>query len=283
MANKKEKVELKKLSKRQYEKAVNQKEEEPALMSEYEQDLTWMAYRYAIGRQTIHAHSMACEMAKHIPNRVTVERSRFMAKDIQEEIGRQLRFQSFFFDIDCSLDGTDDYLPLHLLIRFIQEKGITDLQELGKYKRICCWKDKETDKICYEAEVASEEEQKRSFYGMMSLSDLECWNRLALLLDDTKHKWCLCSKFDKKYLIEYFDSYTERYVRVGYDSAEEGKSRPSQRAKIFEPIKIPCKDLSKNAYVVPFIDKSIIVEDNLSDERLYELRKSIKDLEILAL
>lgn len=225
------------------------------LMSQYEQDLTWMAYRYAIGRHTISCHSIAGDMAKHIPNRVTQERQFFMARDIQHEIAMQLRYQPFFFQMQFDDDMAKDWVPLDRFFDFCVMTGIKDVKELEKYSSIAYLGVRngepyfETDPW---EEGADASKGKREIYSGMDWEDLMIWSNLAKLLDVSKHDYCLCKKDGDYHVIEYFST----YQRV---------NRPNSPS-LYEKIKMPCKQFANNSSVITRIDEQYIIEDGLCKE-----------------
>ena len=63
-------------------------------LKDYEEDGIWMSYRYCIGRHTIASHMRAGDILKHYYKRLklTPERCKFMAKDINKSIEDCLRW-----------------------------------------------------------------------------------------------------------------------------------------------------------------------------------------------
>ena len=231
-----------------------QREKLPKLMSQYEQDLTWMAYRYAIGRHTIHADCMCKDMCKHIPGRVTPERSRFMAEDIQREIAMHLRFYPFTFSV---VTYPEDMLlvPLDYLIAFYNQQKMSKLEDLYRYAGILCFVD--SDEITFKSFLSEEKEKKVVSGFSMDIDDLMNWSNLSKLLDDRCHHFALCKKSEnlgERIVVEYFDS----YVRV--QDAEE-------RIR-FELVKIPCAIFSNNAYMFCQLNEDWIVKDKLTPEEV---------------
>ena len=223
----------------------------PKLMSEYEQDLTWMAYRYAIGRHTIAASSMSKQMAKNVYGRMTRERSEFTAKDIQKEIEMKLRFYPFSFRLDPSTIScnSDKFVPIDRFIEYLIDNG--NVNELDTINSITCeWNEQEKK---YEYYVVGNEEKG---YTTSDWIDLMEWSDLAKLLDYGCHKFCIATNPDtnEDVLIEYFETY-----RI-----------TSYKTLSFEKVKVPCKQFSNNAYIMTRIEESYIKKDDLSEKEVAE-------------
>lgn len=221
------------------------------LMSQYELDLTWMAYRYAIGRHTIAASSMCKDMAKNVYLRLTRSRSEFMAQDIQKEIADHFRFYPFSFCMDYGIPSDDvRFVPVDRFIEFVETNGITSMEDLIKYNRIECRWNRETDSFIY----TCDEKKNKEGYALTDWEDMMEWSNLAKLLNFKCHKYCIAKdpSTNEEVLIEYFDTYR----RKSYKTLE------------FEKVKVPCQQFSDNAYICTRIEESYITKDNLDGKEV---------------
>ena len=157
------------------------KRENKNLMSKYEEDLMWMAYRYAIGRHTISTY--------------------MMAKDIREQIADVLRFNSFSFNIDYSIKNAN-FKPLELFIEFINK---TDNDELDSIKSVKVYNNLATNEIIYSVNHNdSKYDETKILDHHNTISDLIPWMNLANAFDTNSHKFINIDGKD----IEYIESYT---------------------------------------------------------------------------
>lgn len=238
-------------------KKLPQKEEKE-LMSDYERDLTWMAYRYAIGRHTIHAHDMCCQMVRHIYGRVTRERSIFMAQDIQQEIAMYLRMMPVKFSVETN--SNSPVLSLDSFIEYLDSKGYKGEIELQNIKSVTSIVDEENKLQYYDETFYKEGECKKDLFPIKSMyiRDLMCWNNLAKLLDYRLHLYCLCKRSESSELIltEYFESYMSKQS-VGFE---------------YEKVKVPVESFHKNPYLDTRIEESAIIKSGLSEDEMMEYR-----------
>ncbi len=232
----------------------NVKQQKPKLMSEYEHDLTWMAYRYAIGRHTIAANSMALEMAKNVYGRISRSRSEFMAMDINKEIESHLRYYPFGFSIDYMIPSESEmYKPLDLFIEFMTKYNIKQSADLLPYNGICC--SYKNGEIVY---ILSMRNTLDSAYETSNWDDLLVWDRLSKLLDIKSHKWCVIKHDDgTEELVEYFES----YIKTSYKEIE------------YKKVKMPVNKYIENPYVCSHICEDAIVEDELTDRKIKHFNK----------
>lgn len=232
------------------------KQKKPKLMSSYELDLTWMAYRYAIGRHTIAASSIQKEMAKNVYLRLTRSRSEFMAQDIQKEIADHLRFYPFSFTMNYNIP-TDDvrFVPIDRFIEYMMSADIKSDEELQNFSHIECNWDRESDTFNY----ITEEKKDKTGYLTHDWEDLMEWSNLAKLLNFKCHKYCIAKNPEngEDVMIEYF----ETYRRKSYKTLE------------FEKIKVPCQQYSDNAYICSRIEESYITKDNLEGKEVLKFAK----------
>lgn len=232
------------------------KQKKSKLMSSYEQDLTWMAYRYAIGRHTIAASSICKEMAKNVYLRLTRSRSEFIAQDIQKEIADHLRFYPFSFTMSYDIPADDNrFVPIDRFIEFLMSNGYASDEELQNFSRIECNWDRESDTFTY----VTEEKKDKTGYLTHDWEDLMEWSNLAKLLNFKCHKYCIAKdpSTDEEVMIEYFESYR----RKSYKTLE------------FEKIKVPCQQFSDNAYICTRIEESFIVKDDLDGKEVLEFAR----------
>lgn len=219
-------------------------------LSDYEETLIWMSYRYAIGRHTIASHSHAGDIAQNSYERLllTPTRMQFMAKDINSEISSRLSWSSFNFRIDQYYgENRFGHSPLDLFYEFINSLNITDVQELGKYKDVHCYIDNFTGEVRYETKL-NEDDSKR-YVSFMDYEDYECWQTLAKVFDLKHHKFCKCIYNGEESIIEYVDIY-RREMR------DDGLIK-------YEKVKMPIDGYLKNTYISTRINEDYIVEDNL--------------------
>lgn len=106
-------------------------------LTDWEEDLMYMAYRYAIGRQSIGAHSLACEIKENCYGRMSEERSIFNAFDMNREVERCLHFHNlpnFWFPL-TSLNSIYTS-ALDIFCQFVEDFNIQTKEELLKYKDV---------------------------------------------------------------------------------------------------------------------------------------------------
>lgn len=223
------------------------------MMSEYETDLVWMSYRYAIGRHTIAASSMCHEMAKNVYGRLTRARSEFMAEDIQKEIADHLRFYPFSFCISYDIPPSDPlYVPIDRFIGWFLNYGYKDADVLENFSRIEYHYDKVKDIGHYE----TTKKKDKTGYTTSDWEDLMDWSNLAKLLNYKCHKYCLCKdpETGEETMVEYFESYR----------------RKSYKTMEFEKVKIPCEKFHENSYVFTYIDERYILKDEMTSKEVMD-------------
>jgi len=104
-------------------------------MSDYELDAMWMSYRYCIGRHTIAAHMHAHDIWENCKGRMTPERQRFTAFDINREIEDTFTFIKPRFHFAQRGNGTI-ITAVDVVCEFIKEHDIKSKDEFIKYKDI---------------------------------------------------------------------------------------------------------------------------------------------------
>lgn len=239
------------------------RENEDGVVSEYERDLVWMAYRYAIGRHTIHAAAMCQDMCRYVPGRFSKSRTQFMAMDIQREIAMHLRFTPFTFSIDPSVDlSSEDFLPLDRFIEFLLEHSIRKASDMLKYKNVT-YLGRIPKKFANLWDVQYRlDGDEMPYISWMEWEDLLMWNNLSKLLDERCHRWAIIK--DKRYknkveMVEYFSAYRRS---VGYNVPEdEGKP-------MYERIFVPVEMLKRNPSICCYIDPGSIVVDGIDKENV---------------
>lgn len=251
---------------------------EEGVIGDYERDLIWMAYRYAIGRHTIHASTMCKDMCMNIPGRVSKARARFMAEDIQKEIAMHLRFlpATFRIDEEAKWDGvpfgtsSEYYRPLDYFIRFVNSRSIRKPEELNKFQYITFIG---MSKGSFEFE-AGETDGCENFYSWMDWEDLFGWNNLSKLLDARCHRWAIIK--DKRYknkveMVEYFNTYCRN---VGYNTPED-KDKP-----LYKQVLIPVHMMQRNPYIFCTIDPGSVVVSEIvkEDVEYFKEKYNIKEV-----
>ena len=153
-------------------------------LSQYEEDCIWMSYRYCIGRHTIASHMHAGEIASHAYGRMSDERTQFMSRDINREIANILEIHNWF-ELNEWCIPYDEYRPLDLLYRCLNEANIHTNEQLRKIKNITAiYKD---GKWMFDIHYYVHGDNVRS---LSDIQNLEVWQQLANLFDLKNHKMC---------------------------------------------------------------------------------------------
>lgn len=236
---------------------------ENGVIQEYERDLIWMAYRYAIGRHTIHAFAMCSDMVRNVPGRVSESRAQFMAEDIQREIGMNLRFLGCTFEVDVSIPPSSvEFRPLDAFIGFILTNGIRHPEDLKKYKHIL-YLGRAGENAAYNAYQIEEHEEPDGnpvfIFSFMEWEDLMCWNDLSKLLDKRCHRYAIIK--DKRYknkfeMVEYFTT----YVRDAGYNVPEDDGKP-----LYKQILVPVVMFQRNPELCYSIDEETIIVDGIEE------------------
>lgn len=217
-------------------------------LSDYEETLIWMSYRYAIGRHTIASCTHAGDIAKHSYERLLLNKNRmqFMSKDINEEIGRCLEWQPFHFTIN-RYSGFEEHeiSPLNFFYMFINSINIKDFSELNKYKTIEVVKDGDSIKF----NTVLKESDEKSYISSMDIDDLEPWQKLASVFNLKSHKFCKTNFNNEEKIIEYIDN----WVRITDEFIK------------YELRKMPIDSYLNNSVITCSINEDYIVEDNLKN------------------
>jgi len=214
-------------------------------LSEYEDTLIWMSYKYAINKHTINSNNHAYEIAKNSYYRLllTPKRMQFMSKDINTEIQSKIAWFSISININ-NYYGWDKFgnTPLGLILEFINNENINDISQLNIYSNI-------NINVNSDGSHSYEKINNINSYGLtlMDIEDLMPWQILSNTFDLKHHKFCKLNSGNKEQIVEYINIYQK----------EQGNQLHYKQVKI--DINKYLEDLD-NDYI---IDESDIVEDNL--------------------
>lgn len=212
-------------------------------MSSYEYDLTWMAMRYAIGRNTISCCTMAKDMPSHIYDRLTDNQKKDFVHVIRVQLIEQLSFYPFNFVFYNRVGDPYNRIsdPMQKFLNFLDINNINTAQQLSEYKS-----------ITYKCNKDEYEVVKRNVptYESTDWMNLVYWAHFANLLDIDSHKFAVIEdKEGNKKPVEYF----------------EGYERVSNNSIRFQKIKIPVEEFVKNAHFVYNLESyGKVLKDNLS-------------------
>lgn len=208
-------------------------------LSDYEESLIYMAYRYAIGRHTIHSHCLAGDIMSNEYERFKLNpnRMKFTSKDINRSIEEQLRWgsPSVFFEGNYE---QNNFFPLELTYKVLdmEKKSNSDFAP-DKIKKININLDTVGNLSYYEIKYYNEDE-KIPYYSDMNFRDLEIWNNVAKVFDLSTHKWC---KMVDDSIVEYVEI-------IGHEQ---------------EIIKSPVNRYIHNTAAIAYIPDENIKEDNI--------------------
>lgn len=212
-------------------------------LSEFEEDLLYMSYRYAIGRHTIHAHSHACNIIEHFYERllVTPNRMQFTSKDINRSIEDCLRFGRLNVYLHDVYDRNIHILE-SLIHSIIDERGYVkyDIRYVNKIILECYSNDGDCDIMVSTSEKIENE------YPWNDIDDLMIWYYMAKLFDLKSHKVCTLTDGTECEFIELYQRQTEY-----------SEDRKNDKVK-FIKFRVPVKKFINNPYVWTYIpDESI--------------------------
>ena len=220
-------------------------------LSDYEETLIWMSYRYAIGRHTIASCTHAGDIAENSYERLllTPNKMQFMSKDINEEILRCLEWQPYHFTVDRSTFETHEISPLNLFYEFINSIEITDFNELNKYESITAVK--RNNKI--EFDIVLKDNEETCYISSMDIDDLSPWQKLASLFNLKNHKYCKTLFNNEEKIIEYVDTWVRTVNNEGYIT------------KVINYVKrkMPIDSYIQNSARLKYINEDYIIEDNI--------------------
>lgn len=216
-------------------------------MTEYEQDLTWMAMRYAVGRSTVACQNIAKDIAKNSYGKFPVDTQIYQAIDLKKQVEERLSIMPFNFHVSFDVSRSYiDYQPLDRFIEWMDDNNIEHPIDLNIWQEIEYKGNNQYEAI--QQNVPNE-------YSTNSFDDLLVWNHLAKLLDYRMHKFCIILNNDnEEELIEYF----EDYFKSSYKKLEYVKE------------KIAVRDYVSNPYIILPTIKTLpnnnnIVKDNLNN------------------
>ena len=223
-------------------------------LSDYEETLIWMSYRYAIGRHTIASCTHAGDIAQNSYDRLllTPGRMQFMSKDINDDILRHLEWAPYNFTIDRSSGFSQEEIePLNLFYQFINTLNIKNFNELNKIKRV------ETVKTNGDVSfivIYNEDGKESGYISSMDIDDLEPWQRLASVFSLKNHKFCKTLYNGEEKIVEYVDVWDRKYGKDGY---------PLEVIQ-YEKVKMPIDGYLGSPSILTRINEEYIVEDNLN-------------------
>lgn len=222
-------------------------------LSDYEETLIWMSYRYAIGRHTIASCTHAGDIAQNSYDRLllTPGRMQFMSKDINDDILRHLEWAPYNFTIDRSGFSQEEIEPLNLFYQFINTLNIKSFNELNNIKRV------ETVKTNGEVSfivIYNEDGKESGYISSMDIDDLEPWQNLSSVFNLKNHKFCKTLYNGEEKIVEYVDVWRRKYGEDGH---------PSEIIR-YEKAKMPIDSYLGNPSISTRINEEYIVEDNLN-------------------
>ena len=223
-------------------------------LSDYEETLIWMSYRYAIGRHTIASCTHAGDIAKNSYDRLllTPSRMQFMSMDINDDILHHLEWAPYNFTIDRSSGFSQEEIePLNLFYQFINTLNIKNFNELNNIKRVETFKT--NGNISFNV-IYNEEGKESGYISSMDIDDLEPWQKLSSIFNLKNHKFCKTMYNGEENIIEYVDVWHRKHGEDGY---------PSEVIQ-YEKVKMPIDSYLDNPSVLTSINEEYIVEDNLN-------------------
>ena len=171
-------------------------------LTDFEESLLYMSYRYAIGRHTIHSHAHACDILSNWYDRLKLSPNRmlFTSKDMNKSIEDIMRW-SYNIYID-NYDYSKNIFPYELY-RNVVKREIEKNGEFkqNRYKKIQIYVDYENNFIDYDI-IWLNDDEKDNFY--FDIFDLEIWNNVAKVLDLSTHHH---AKITDDSIVEYVELY----------------------------------------------------------------------------
>lgn len=206
-------------------------------LSDYEEDLIWMSYRYCIGRHTIAAGMHAGNIVKNAYEKLNPERQEFMAFDIRREIESVLRWSkpSFYLGTVFQRQDLPEYRPLELFIEAINNKTLEEVKTIGNIH---------LDSIGGDYVFDYKGQGETNNFSLTDLHDLMTWMDVASCFDTKSHKTCKCLNPDtgETQEVEYFES----YVLSDFRNVK------------FTKIKVPVAEYVKNPFITTRINEECI-------------------------
>lgn len=192
-------------------------------LSDYEETLIWMSYRYAIGRKTIHAHMHAGDIMSHSYERLklTPDRMEFMSKDINRSIEDIMRFSDpiIYIDNPCQVN----IFPVELYLTVISKEPNFNEKRI-KYIHINV--NETGDYLSHSIEYKKDDEPDNILID--KVHDLIVWNNVAKVFDMSKHHHAkliddsiveyvdIINEYDNKTLKAPINRYINNIVSVSY-------------------------------------------------------------------
>lgn len=206
-------------------------------LTDFEESLLYMSYRYAIGRHTIHSHCHAGDILENFYERLklTPERMAFNSKDMNDSIEENLRWGADVFIENKNY--SKNIFPYELYIKAInREKELNPDFDMNSYKKIEIYVDTNNEYIDHYIKYYTEEDSdKQPQYRMDSLvNDLAIWNNVAKCLDLSQH-----------HHVKVKDGSVVEYVEICSDNTF---------------VKVLMPDYIHNTAVYKFIPDDIIIE-----------------------
>lgn len=168
-------------------------------ISKYEEDITSMAYKYAIGRQLPSTNNICFEILKNIYNRMSNNDMRRHAIDIRKEIGKRLLVMPFSFSMNVNIQtNSEEYDPFARFVEWIKSNNIEYDEDLNLW-----------NSIQYNANGIYEEYRENTprTYVTNDWKAMQNWAILANILDYKRHRFCIYSNPNGNELIEYVEAY----------------------------------------------------------------------------
>lgn len=215
-------------------------------LSEYEDTLIWMSYKYAINRHTIDANSHAYDIAKNSYYRLllTPKRMQFMSKDINMEIQSKVSWLPVSFKIN-NYYGWDIFgnTPLGLIFEFINNENISNISQLNSYSNV----DINIDNRGNVSYVKLNNNANLFGLKLLDIEDLINWQILSNIFDLKHHKFCKIFDNNEEKIVEYVSIYQKQQTDKLY----------------YKKVKLDITKYLDNLSNNYIINEADIIEDNL--------------------
>lgn len=215
-------------------------------LSEYEDTLIWMSYKYAISKHTIDANNHAYEIAKNSYHRLllTPKRMQFMSKDINMEIQSKIAWFPISFKIN-NYYGWNKFgnTPLGLVFDFINNENISNISQLNLYSNI----DIDIDGNGNVSYIKSNNNTNLFELNLLDIEDLMNWQILSNIFDLKHHKFCKILDNNEEKIVEYVNIYQKEQGNKLY----------------YKQVKLDIAKYLDNLSTNYIIDERYIIEDNL--------------------
>lgn len=155
-------------------------------LSNFEESLLYMSYRYAIGRHTIHSHCHAGDIMSNFYERLklTPERMIFTSKDINQSIEDIIRFNDVYID---NKNYNKNIFPYELYITVLNKELEKNPEfDISTYKHINIFVDCDNKYIDHEI-IMNDNSDNESYRKYSMLNDLEIWHNVAKVFDLNEH------------------------------------------------------------------------------------------------